>query len=53
MNPLRQRMYEEMQLRRLAERTQETYVYWVRQLAVWAKKTPDEVTEAEMRALFE
>lgn len=52
MNPLRERMYEEMQLRRLAQRTQETYVYWVKELAVWAKKSPDEVTEEEMRAFF-
>jgi integrase/recombinase XerD len=52
MNPLRVRMVEEMQLRRLAERTQETYVHWVKGLAVWAQKSPDEVTEAEMRGFF-
>jgi site-specific recombinase XerD len=45
-------MIEEMQLRRLSERTQETYVYWVKQVTQWAGKPPDLVTEEEMRDFF-
>lgn len=52
MKPLRQRMVEEMQLRRLAERTQQTYVHGVKELAVWTQKSADAVSEAEMRAFF-
>ena len=52
MKPLRVRMVEEMQLRRLSVRTQQTYVYWVKQLTVWAKKAPDRVTEEEVCSFF-
>ena len=52
MTALRQRMVEEMQLRRLSERTQRTYVDWVKQLTRWAGKSPDQVTEEEMRDFF-
>jgi len=41
-----------MQLRRLSERTQKTYVDWVKQLTRWADKSPDRVTEEEMRDFF-
>ena len=52
MNPLRQRMVEEMQLRRLAESTQKTYLHAVQDLAKWARKSPDEISSEEIRAYF-
>lgn len=52
MTPLRKKMLEEMQLRRYSARTQETYVHAVKQLAVWAGKSPDEVDREEMRTYF-
>ena len=45
-------MLEEMQLRRLAESTQKTYLHAVKQLALWAGKSPEEVIVEEMRAYF-
>jgi len=52
MTALRQKMVEDMQLRGLSERTQETYVRVVRQLAEYCHKPPDQVTEAELRHYF-
>lgn len=52
MNPLRKRMVEEMQMRRFSDRTQGTYVHWVKQLTIWSGKPPDLVTEEEMRDFF-
>ncbi len=52
MTPLRQKMLEDMQLRGLSARTQETYVRVVRQLAEYYHKPPDQVTEAELRHYF-
>ena len=52
MNPLRKRMEEEMQLRRLARSTQRTYLHAVKQLSVWARKSPQDVTSAEIRSYF-
>ena len=49
---LRQRMIEDMQLRGLAERTQEVYVIAVRQLAKHYGKSPDLITEEELRQYF-
>ena len=49
MTPLRQKMIEDMQLRGLAERTQERYVAAVRGLAEYTGKSPAEVREAELR----
>ena len=49
---LRQRMIEDMQLRGLAERTQEMYVIVVRQLAEHYSKSPDLITEEELRQYF-
>ena len=49
---LRQRMIEDMQLRGLAERTQEMYVIVVRQLAEHYGKSPDLITEEELRQYF-
>ena len=52
MSILRQKMIEDMQLRGLAERTQESYVLVVRQLAVYYRRSPDEIGEQELRQYF-
>ena len=52
MTPLRQRMTEAMQLRGLALRTQEAYLGAVQQLAVHYGKSPDTITEEELRQYF-
>ncbi len=52
MTPLRQRMMEDMQLRGLSARTQQMYVRAVRQLAEHYGKSPDQVTEEELRQYF-
>ena len=50
--PLRQRMIEDMQLRGLSKRTQDTYVQAVRQLAKHYGKSPERITEEELRQYF-
>lgn len=52
MTALRQKMLEDMQLRGLAERTQETYIRVVRQLAEHYGKSPDQLNEEELRQYF-
>ena len=52
MTPLRQRMIEDLQLRGLSERTQEMYVRAVRQLADHYHKSPEWITEEELRDYF-
>ncbi|MCP4362887.1 MAG: site-specific integrase [Chloroflexi bacterium] len=52
MTPLRQRMLADMQLRGLAPKTQDAYLRAVRQLAAYFNKSPDQVTEEEIRAYF-
>jgi integrase len=52
MTPLRLRMIETMQLRGLAPRTQESYLSAVRQLALHYGKSPDLITEDELRQYF-
>ncbi len=52
MTPLRQRMIEDMQLRGLAPRTQEAYMGAVKQLAAHCHKSPDLITEEELRLYF-
>lgn len=52
MTPLRQKMIEDMQLRGLSERTQELYVAVVRRFAEYYGKSPDLITEAELRQYF-
>jgi integrase/recombinase XerD len=49
MTPLRRRMIDDLQLRGLSERTQEMYVRAVRQLAEHDHKSPDRITEEELR----
>jgi site-specific recombinase XerD len=45
-------MIEDMQLRGLSERTQESYVRVVRQLAEYYRKPPDQLSQAELREYF-
>lgn len=52
MTPLRQRMLNDMQLRGLASKTQEAYALAVRQLAVYYGKSPDQISEEELRDYF-
>lgn len=52
MTPLRQRMIEDMHLHGLATKTQEAYVRAVRQLAEYCHKSPDLITEGELRRYF-
>lgn len=52
MTELRKRMIECLQLRGLSERTQESYVRAVRQLSEHYHKSPDLITEEELRQYF-
>ena len=52
MTELRKRMIESLQLRSLSKRTQEAYVRAVRQLADHYHKSPDLITEEELRQYF-
>lgn len=52
MTPLRQRMLEEMQLRRLSPNTQEAYLRAVAQLAKFYKRSPDQIGKEEVRAFL-
>jgi len=52
MTELRQRMIECLQLRGLSERTQESYVRAVRQLAEHYHNSPDLLSQEELRQYF-
>ena len=52
MTPLRQRMMEDLQLRGLSAKTQDAYLRAVRQLAEHYHKSPDLITEEELRLYF-
>jgi len=52
MTELRKRMIETLQLRGMSERTQQAYVRAVRQLAEHYDKSPDLITEEELRQYF-
>lgn len=52
MTPLRKKMLEDMQLRGLSAGTQKAYVRAVRQLAGHYRKSPDEISEEELRQYF-
>lgn len=49
MSELRERMIRDMQLRRLSERTQETYLLGVRNLAKHYMRSPDQITDREVQ----
>ncbi len=50
--PLRQKLIEDLQLHGLSSRTQEVYVVAVRQLADHYGKSPDQISEEELRQYF-
>ena len=50
MSPLRARMIEDMTLAGLAEGTQQAYARAVRQLAAHYRRSPDQLSEEEVRA---
>ena len=52
MTALRQKMIEDMQLRGLSTSTQANYVRAVRQLAEYYGKSPDRISEEELRQYF-
>ena len=52
MSPLQQRMLEDMQLRGLSARTQEAYARAVWQLAQHYHRSPDQLSEEELRQLL-
>ena len=52
MTVLRKRMIEDLQLHGYADKTQEAYLRVVRQLAAYCKKSPDQITEDELRGYF-
>ncbi len=52
MTPLRQRFLEDLQLRGYSPRTQQAYVDAVRRLAEHVHKSPDRVTDEELRQYF-
>lgn len=52
MTTLRQKMIEDMQLHSFADRTQDSYLRAVRQLAEYFNKSPDQISEEELRQYF-
>ena len=52
MTPLRQRMTEDMQLRGLAPATQQAYLRYVEQLALFTGRSPDLATDEDFRQFF-
>jgi len=52
MTPLRQRMLDDLRLRGFAPKTQDAYLGAVRQLAAHFHKSPDQITEEELRQYF-
>lgn len=52
MSALRQRMIEEMQMKRFALRTQESYLEAVTKLVRYVGKAPDQISAEEMRDYF-
>ena len=48
-SPMRQRMTEDMRMRKLEPRTQEAYIRAVRRLSVFLKRSPDTATVEDLR----
>jgi integrase/recombinase XerD len=48
-SPLRQRMIEDMKLRKLGQHTQTDYIRTVRNLAAWLRRSPDTTTAEDLR----
>jgi integrase/recombinase XerD len=49
-SPLRQRMIDDMRMRKLEHKTQEAYIRAVRKLAAFLKRSPDTATVEELRS---
>lgn len=52
MTPLRQSLINECQLRGYSNRTRDTYVYAVEQLAKYYHQSPDSISDAQLEAYF-
>lgn len=52
MTPLRQRLIDELDLRGLATNTKRNYVYWVYQLAKFYHRSPDQISDLELKAFL-
>lgn len=52
MTPLRQKLIDELQLRGLSPSTQYQYVHWVAELADFYDRSPDKLTEEELKAFL-
>jgi len=52
MSPLRQRLLDDMQLRRFSPHTQEAYLRAVVQLAQFYQRSPDRISQEEVRAFL-
>lgn len=50
--PLRQKMIEDMQLHGMSSRTQDIYLSVVKRLAEYYHKSPDLISEEELRQYF-
>ena len=48
-SPLRQRMIDDMRMRKLSEKTQSQYIRWVRRLAAFLGRSPDSATVEDLR----
>jgi hypothetical protein len=48
-SPLRQRMIEDMRMRKLCEKTQVAYIRAVRKLAAYLKRSPDTASTEELK----
>ena len=48
-SPLRQRMIDDMRMRKLSDKTQSAYIRAVRQLAAFLGRSPDTATVEELR----
>jgi site-specific recombinase XerD len=48
-SPLRQRMIEDMRLRKLSEKTQSGYIRWVKKFAGFLRRSPDTASAEDLR----
>lgn len=52
MTPLRQKMIDEMIVQRLSEKTQSSYLYTVKNLAKYYRRSPDQISSEEVKAFL-
>ena len=48
-SPLRQRMIDDMRMRKLSEKTQTRYLRWVRRFSAFVGRAPDTATVEDLR----